>query len=347
MITPYSKKRALSSYSGSRRSLYTTGAAAAGVASSIIAGMSRRGSRFSSGSFWSANSSKVNGGISTAQHDVKTQYRSRKQTKRQRRNRVRRYKRFIASQLKVLGTSTVHYNNYTESGYGLIDTLTQGDQVHTLYGDRGAAPAPNEVGQRDLTQLVAQDPAIKAGQKLVFDTATMDVTMSNVSTVGEGDTRAPTIEVDVYDIVYRNQTKQQRFGSLIQEAQTLTPTIGGSSLEISDRGATLFSFPQLISLAKIKILKKTKIILPPNNDATFRIKDTRNRVVDTSELIPTGDSVGFIRPGWTRSLVFIHKATIGDASSLQGSAVLRVGSTRTYKYKWMENQITRDGVFNA
>lgn len=347
LVTPNSKRaRSVGSYR-SRMS----GAVSAGALSAVLGAMSR-GSRYTAGS-WGSRSYKSTysqsgrGGVSTTQQDVKTQYKSRKQTRRQRRRRTRRYKRFIASQLKTLGTSTVHFNNATQTSYPLADTISQVYQVHSLYGDRGTAPLPNEVGQRDLTQIPLQDPAIKAGQKLIFDTATMDVTMSNVSEVGDGDSRAATVEVDVYDIVYRNDSKQQRFGDLMAEAQTLTPTIGGTSLELTDRGATLFSFPQLISLGKIKILKKTKIILPPNSDATFRIKDTRNRVIYTSEIIATGDSVGFIRSGWTRSLIFVHKASIGDASVLSGTAALRVGSTRTYKYKWMENQITRDGVFAA
>jgi len=286
------------------------------------------------------------GGVATAQKDVKVQYVARRQNRGVRRRQIKKYRSWVGQQLKQLATKTVHFNDAVQAQMSLPDVNQQNYAICHLYANNGGNTIGRECGARDIKQIRTNDPEIAVNSgKVYFDTATMDITMSNTSEPEEGDPRSAQIEVDVYDVVYRDDCSYTYFINMVNDAELKTDTIGtGSSLSLQNRGATLFEFPELIKFAKMKILKKTKIILPPNQDATFRITDRRNRTYDTNEIGLGGDKQGFVLRGATRSLIFVAKATVGDASALAGTMTLRIGCTRTYKYKNLTAQVTKDSL---
>jgi len=309
----------------------------------------RQAYKYSAGTRTTTRRRKQNNSVATAQRDVKVQYVARRQSRRSRRRQAKKYRSWVSQQLKQLATKTVHLNDAITAQMSLPNVNSQVYAICHLYGNNGSSPAINECGARDVKQIKANDPAIAANSaKIYFDTACMDITMSNISLPAEGEPRASQIEVDVYDIVYRDDANFSNFVLMLTEGENRTSTIGsGSALQLVNRGATLFEFPEVMKFAKIKILKKTKIILPVNQDATFRINDRRNRTYGTNEIGVDGDKQGYVIRGATRSLLFVAKATVGDAQELSGDMKLRIGCTRTYKYKHLTQQVTQEALISG
>lgn len=264
--------------------------------------------------------------VTTGQHDYQRQYKYRKAPRRMRRRAKRMYRNFIKSSLKLVGTNTVIKN----ASFSVTTSTLLPQQWSTCHlgGMTGV-----ENGGNDINSLVSSDTRISTSGKVLITNGNLDVTMRNTTADGN-----VSLEVDVYEIGYRNQTKRTSFGSLMSDAWGETPAVGSlTSFTINDRGTQLFDFPELFKKG-VKIFKKTKVFLPAANTATYRLKLRRNQWINPSEDIV--DNVGFVKAYYTRSLVFVFKPVVGTGDV----GTLSVGCTRKYTYKIFEDDTDRDGI---
>lgn len=276
--------------------------------------------------YFTGTDTKSGGVVTTGQHDYQRQYRYKKASRRVRRRARRTYKRFVKNSLKLVGSNTVIKNQSTTTTTSA--TTPQAMTVVHVGGLTGT-----EFGGNDINSIVSNDARVSTSGKVLIQNGNLDITMRNNS----ADSNV-SLEVDVYELVYNNQTKKPSFGSLLSDAWTETPAIGSmTSFTINDRGTQLFDFP-LMSKKGVKIIKKTKVFLPAGNTATYRLKLKRNQWINPSEDLI--DNVGYIKPYYTRSVAIVFKPVVGtgDVSSLI------VGNTRKYIYKIFEDDTSRDAI---
>lgn len=267
------------------------------------------------------------GGGVTNQYDRKVVYQKRRMPRRRRRQWGKFVRKVDAALLKKLGTHTNVING--TSNIQLTGTYgTQGYSVVHLYGKNGSFvlnplfPNVNETGTGDIRQLTQVNPANNNNySKILMKSAHLDVTFRNNGEV--------MLEVDAYDIIYFNIDKLDKkcFIDCVSECEANTP----GSMTMLDRGVTLFDYP-LLSRNGMKILKKIKYLLGPNEAATYQCKDSRNHVIDTFKVIPETDE--FLYKGLTRTVVLVAKPVVYSG---EFTWALTVGSTRSYKYTWLED----------
>lgn len=265
------------------------------------------------------------GVVTTGQHDYQRQYTYKKASRRVRRRARKIYRSFIKNSLKLVGTNTV-IKNSTQSCVTDATNPQNWSVVH-VGGLTGT-----ENGANDINAIISSDTRIATSGKVLITNGNIDITMRNSSTGGIG------LEVDVYEVGYSNETKRTSFGTMLSDAWTETPAIGSlTSFTINSRGSQLFDFPELFKKG-VKIFKKTKVFLPDANTATYRMKLKRNKwITPTNDII---DNVGFIKPYYTRSLVFVVKPIVGQ----NDFGTLSIGCTRKYTYKIYEDDQDRDGI---
>lgn len=267
----------------------------------------------------------------TIQKDYKVQYRKSRMPRYKKKAWKKFTRKIIAANLKLVGTNTVIRNSSVSS-----TSLLSGQEwvaVH-LYGSNGAVTAPGakEAGLQDLAEINIQDNRISNVSKCVFGSGILDCTMRNT---GENP-----LEVDVYELVYNATPIRESLGQTISLAETVTPQIPGSTgtgLTINTRGVTLFDLPMVLKQGKVKILKKTKVLLGKGETSTYQMRDARNHVFNFSDNFTTIEN--YCIPKMTKTLVFVHKPVIGLITS-----TLTVGVTRKYMYKLYEDNDDYDVV---
>lgn len=270
----------------------------------------------------------------TNQYDRQLVYRKRSMPRRKRRLWKRFVQKVQAVDFKSLGTKTFLLNsNVTSTTNNSGTAPTQEMRVVHLYAGASSFDADNlsaEIGTRDL--YVLGQSVLGGGElpssKLMFGSAILDITFSCIS-------GAPA-EIDVYDVVFRREIKvasANGFRKLIDlgNADQDSPLPGTNNDSTKPnyltRGWTPFDSPQALSRFGIKILKKTKYLLTAGQTATYQARDARNRFSELSTLNEPTNS--FARRGWTRTVLFIHKAVTGYT----GDSVVNIGATRKYMYK--------------
>lgn len=264
----------------------------------------------------------------TKNYDVKRQYRYKRMPKYKRRRWARFSKKVRAVMDKQIGTTTQLLNS--SISISPTNLLPQAFGAAWMFGKNGTNTS-GEVGCQDLNYLFdSNNPGTMDNVKLGVSSAILDVTMQNTGTTS--------MEVDVYDVVLTNESKNSNLGACHTLAQANTATIGaGTAIKLEDRGATLFDMPQLIKICGMKILKKTKFFLSSNDTATYQIRNARNYTFNQLE-IADGQSLGaggFVQPYKTRGLIFIAKNTPKDAAT---TGTLTVGCTRKYAVKVFESK---------
>lgn len=261
----------------------------------------------------------------TKNYDVKRQYRYKRMPRYKKRRWIKFTKKVRAVIDKSIATSTQIYNSTVTTA----EITTAQDYVCSwMFGKNGAFGA-KENGNTDLGQLVADyAPTTNQNFKFAVSSAVLDCTLKNTGTTD--------LEVDVYDVVLRNDCREADFGAVHGTALTQTPSVAARpKISITTRGMTLFDMPNMIRYGGIKILKKTKLFLPSTNTATYQIRDPRTYVFNSLDIRQGGTlgSGSFIEPGKTRGLVFISKNTVGQ----NAGGYLSVGFTRKYALKIFED----------
>jgi len=285
----------------------------------------------------------------TTQHDERRIYRKKSMPRFQRKRWKRFKNKVLAVSEKDLGTRTVVFNKT----YAATNTVSGNHTISDicLYGFRSSADSRFN----DLTQIQAYENAgnptaaaggtVDATSKFIFKSAILDVTVRNTSTYYDGAAyalnSAAKMEVDVYEILVNSSsstssTAYLSLGGLITASTTDTLRIGGAGTDLvqSLRGWTPFDAPAALSRWKIKILKKTKFMVPNGDTFTYQIRDPKRRVCD-SQALAQGD--GCNKVGWTRWLYLIGKLVPGlivspDTPNTYQESI-SIGITRKYFYK--------------
>lgn len=288
----------------------------------------------------------------TTQHDSRRIYRKRFMP-RWRKRRWRRFKQKVnAIAEKDMGSRTVVMNktisasNATSSSHCVMACY--------LYGQRGSATT----GAQDLFLLqnnenIGNATATAGGTvdnstKFIFQSAILDLTIANRSVRMSNIGGVPTpvaaseakLEVDVYECVVGKHTEEAgatfaTFESLLDDNSTQTKSIGGVGTEIQyfQRGVTPFDLTYSLGRWKIKILKKTKYMVPNGDTFTYQMRDPKRRTATAEDL---RNQDGFNRVGWTRVVFFVAKLIPGlqlGTSDNQYQEILNIGATRKYFYK--------------
>lgn len=271
------------------------------------------------------------GVLTTNQYDKKVQYVKKRMPYRKRKRWVKFTKKVRAVLEKTLGTNTQILNSTLASTIA-AGSDNQNWMVLHLYGRNGNSTPNVELGCNDLNYMISNDTRI--GSNIIFKSAVLDATLVNSGSIG--------LEVDVYQIMYRDETKYLNFGGILATALGGTGVIGtsGTNINLSTRGATLFDLPVLIKMGKITILKKTKIFLPAGNTSTFQMRDAKQYKIDKTNTV--SDSDGYLMNPLTQSVVIVYKKLAGQSAT---AAALTVGCTRKYSYCINEDDSDRANSF--
>lgn len=285
----------------------------------------------------------------TTQHDQRRVYSKRSMPPRKRRAWKGFVRKVNAAAEKELGSRTVIFNKTIQNS-----NTTAGNQISGAVYLYGKSPTgPTEV--RDLYNIATYenvaDPTAAAGAtidestKFLFQSAVLDVTFKNNSTVtrtgpiilAAGEAK---LEVDVYEIMVNREvgdfaTDFNDFIDLLDSNLNNTKPIGGAGNEIvhTARGVTPFDLTYSLGRFRIRIMKKTKYVVPNQDTFTYQVRDPNRRTCVRRDLTA---NTGFNKPGWTRVIYFTAKLV----PDLQVGAVadtyqegLVVGATRKYFYK--------------
>lgn len=265
----------------------------------------------------------------TSQYDAKLVYRKRRMPRWKKRAWRKFSRKTNAVIEKGLGNRIVLYNN--------ADDVTsagnfQGFSTWTIYGLNGTDIAANR-GNKDVSDVFAT--ASTSASKLIFKSAILDITMTN-----KGTNNTFGLEVDLYHVVYWNECGKPNFNDVHAASVAETGMLPGKgALSLVNRGCTPFDLPQLLRKTRMRILKKMKYFLGPNEAATYQIRDSRNRRISGANL--GSINTEFIQPGMTQGLLIVHKPVAGYQAS---AGILSVGCTRKYSFTSQEDSYTSSGI---
>jgi len=274
------------------------------------------------------------GVVTTGQRDYKRQYTKKRMPRYKRRRWAKFTKQVKAVLSKTLATQTVLFNA-TITGSTSV-TFPQNFLAAHLYGANGTSNSV-ETGNSDLASLFSNASAASvSNKKLMFKSGVIDLTMTNSSAAT--DTVVPSLEVDVYEVVYADEISNNNFLDMITTSQNETSVIGATSIQYNRRGVTLFDFPLLLAKGRMKVLKKTKFFIPADDTATYQVRDPKNYTIDGS----LNDNQGYVMPYKTKSIVMMFKPVVNRVDAVISS--LKVGVTRKYSYVINEKETVASGV---
>lgn len=275
---------------------------------------------------------RSNYNVTTTQKDFSTQYRKKSMPRRKK----MAWKKFInkvkAATRKDLGLKTVVYNSTAVNSIG--PTQQAATALH-LYGVRGADTQYSQ-GAADLVRLFANDPSVQQGigpsnpliGKLLFGSATLDVTLHN--------TGASDLEVDIYygyhtkDVISTQFVVDDLFGSSLE-----LPINGGTpntTLDIAQRGVTVFDLPTGLSQSGFHVVKKQKMFMKQTQTSFIQYRDARNHNVEWNRV----KQCGYGGRKLTYTVLIVFKTVTGVTENGE----LSFGVTR--KYSYCEDANTKD-----
>lgn len=301
------------------------------------------------------------GGVTT-QRDSRLIYRRKAMPSRMR----KRYQRFRNKVLQVsekdLGTQTVVFNRRDDIGDNTTVTR-QTLMEFSLYGLHSPGYSPNNDMFAISAYIGAADQSINKGlsvaksTNVIFKSAILDLTIRNSSGIWDGnkivsDARCK-VELDIYEISVRSDddatvTYASVIG-LLNANETKSDPIGGipiavpgKEISLQDRGATPWDMTVSLSRWGIKIWRKTKYIIPANDQITYQMRDPSRHSMDYEKL---QNSPHFNIPRVTRYLVGVAKLAPGldqqDRVVNSPMIQLNTGATRKYSFKvmnWTEDR---------
>lgn len=299
---------------------------------------------------WTKSKKSTDGVVTTGQYDKRVQYVKKKMPRYKKKAWKRFTKKVIAVQKNQLGTRTWLTNGQTSR---TTDSVT--DFQHYvccwLYGNRGV-DTTGELGAGDLNAIVGRE--LNTGPnnlKFTVYSAILDITMQNGSTATDG--FIPTLEVDIYHVRFSKECNYADFNLLHLDARSKdsnlpnTPTALANRVWLNTRGATLFDMPILISMSGMKILKKTKVFIPPGNQATYQIRNPLNFTFGAQDIRETTTANCFTYPKCTEGAIIIFKPVVnlaGAGGTFVQNSRLVVGSTRKYCYVVAQDAVTRSAL---
>lgn len=273
--------------------------------------------------------------VVTRQYDVTTQYKKSYMPRRRKRAWKKFVKKVTAVQIKNAGLKTVLFNDR------LVNSNTSGFQGVIwlgLYGNNGTPDnATALIGWKDLNRIYMNDPDIvKQGSppneipisgKLAFGSAVIDITLRNLSELDA--------EVDIYYCVFRknqdsiapaDDNPNYYFGN---QPVLINPV--NTTLNLGERGATMFDMSHSLSRLGIKILKKQKMVLEPGKSTFIQHRDPMNHVIDAADIV----QVGFGLAKLTYGVCVVHKPSVTNVDN--AISTIAAGVTRKYSYAALED----------
>lgn len=293
---------------------------------------------------------KSGAGITT-QHDVRRVYQKRYMPKKKRRRWGGFIRKVNAVSEKELGARQVVFNKLvtktnTDATKHIVQSLY-------LYGQKSDSTYASDMVwissfENKTDPTAAAGVTVDDSSKYLFQSAVLDITVCNHSGIiaagGVVEARsAAKMEVDVYEIAVRKQAAE--YDTIFQDLEAMlndntsrtkiigTQDAGESEISYDLRGVTPFELSYSLSRWGIKIMKKTKYMLPNQETFTYQVRDPRRHSINRRDM---DQMTGFNRPGWTRIVLFIGKLVPGVAvGSTEGfyKEVLDFGVTRKYLYK--------------
>lgn len=262
----------------------------------------------------------------TTQHDTKTIYRKKRMPRRKRKQWAKFSNKVNAVIDSAHATKTMLINNTDAL------TATAGSQLfasYNIYGMNGT----NGAGTRGNADLVTVAANITNYKKMVYKSAILDLTFTNTSIFP--------IEMDVYHVRYNNEHEANTpLATFTNAANNTLVTTGTTSLGVTSRGATPWDFPLALSIARITIVKKTKVFLGPGNCSTYQIRDPRNHGITKYDINNQTAGYNYVKPGITQGVIVIAKNVAGYQASATG---MSIGCTQKYSYTYISDNSVESG----
>lgn len=267
----------------------------------------------------------------TTQLDAKTIYRKKRMPRRQRK-RWASFKNKVKAAQDDRGTTSITFSDQnnqfgTDTVGGTRRNLLQA--VH-LSGTNGGLFGW-ELGSQDLLRIVTNDDYVNDNEsgKFTMKSAIMDVTVTNPTPSGELQYHGA-LEVDLYEISYGK--KRPNLDSMTNVwnqgiANTTAAIAAQPKASIAFRGVSPFEMCESLSLAGMRIIKKTKYFISEGHSISYQMRDPRNTVYNVSDI--KNPQVGYIGKR-TRSILLVAKPVdvIGDNVTFN----LLTKTSRHYKY---------------
>lgn len=283
----------------------------------------------------------------TTQHDRSYVYRKRSMPRFKRKAWKRFVRKVHAVSEKSLGSKTIVFNNQVQTS--LSSSTTNGTQLLeqvALYPVKNGTYAHLD----DLFSIFANytgDADYDPTDRLLFQSAVLDLTLTNSSFDSSDPAVNVPIELDVYEITSSDSWQENSDASstninlitMLNRGFTDTGNEGSASsgLALNQRGVTPFECCSGLSSFRIKIWKKTKYFLGTSQTMTYQIRDPKRHVWSNTKI---GSWESGNMPRATRWLLFIAKSVPGYDMDGTGRVQIDIGVTRKYMYK--VNKSSRD-----
>lgn len=257
---------------------------------------------------------------------------------------------------KDLGTRTIVRNN-VGGIVGPVANNLQGVYEVCLYGFKSGNPnadlSGGGFGQDDIATIVNNDTSIPATGAIRFRSGVLDLTIRNatgIATTGEGGVAnvRPRIELDIYEITASKLTSYFTLAQALQDGFGATPNIDtATQLDLTVRGVTPFDCPAGLSTQGVKIWKKTKFMMAPDETITYQIRDPRSHFMTKQKINQSEIPSGYNYPKMTKTLLIIAKTVPGWQTTVPATAGapvrIQMGVTRKYTYTVMREDNEREG----
>jgi len=261
-------------------------------------------------------------------------------------------KKIHAVSEKELGARQVVFNKLLQPFNVTPDNHLE--QGVVLYGQASDKSHYNDLSNIAQYENIADNDSKLKGQttydstKFMFQSAVLDVTIRNTSRryTQQGENLVLTnageakMEVDVYEMTISKDARDSLttltdVGSLWVRNKDYTEKLANGSAELDhqQRGVTPFEFSYALGRYGVKVLKKTKYLLPNGECFTYQIRDPKRKTITQHDMQNTP---GFNRPGFTRVLWIVAKLVPGlTVGQIDGGyrEELSLGVTRKYLYK--------------
>lgn len=275
----------------------------------------------------------------TSQYDRRLVYRKKMMPRRYKRRWKRQVRRVNAISEKSLGSRTV-VRNFSDQ-YSL--TLSSGNAAVQFCNAYALYPM-KDTGTSHMNDLaiIGSDGQVTSSTKLLFQSGVIDFTVRNSSYTNVSGQVVPSLEIDVYEITAgkhfwtngsgEGYSLNTVFDQGMTDQGVISTTPVSTAISRQSRGWTPWDAPPALSQYQMKIWKKTKFFLSPEQTFTYQYRDPKRHVFDFQN-IPNSTSQN--APGMTRFFYFVWKPVTGYTyvDPYTTVAQLSVGVTKKYLYK--------------